>query len=85
MLERGERIGVRKRLTVVIGKVDQQRSCLVGLGSNERHDRADGIEEKMRIDLRLQGAKLNAGRELILTLELKAGELRGNKIGKARG
>ena len=39
----------------------------------------------MRVDLRLQGAKLNAGRELVLTLELKAGELRGNEIGKARG
>lgn len=32
----------------------------------------------MRIDLRLQGAKLNAGCELVLALELKAGELRGN-------
>ena len=44
VLERGERIGVRKRLTIVVRKVDQQRSCLVGLGSNERHDRANGIE-----------------------------------------
>ena len=44
VLERGERIGVRKRLTIVVGKVDQQRSRLVGLGSNERHDRANGIE-----------------------------------------
>jgi len=33
----------------------------------------------MRVDLRLQGAKLNAGREFVLTLELKAGELRGNE------
>ena len=39
----------------------------------------------MRVDLRLQGAKLNAGCELVLPLELKAGELRGNEIGKARG
>ena len=85
MLERGERIGVRKRLTIVIGKVDQQRSRLVGLGSHERHDSADGIEQKMRVDLRLQGAQLHAGRKLVLALELKAGELRGNEIGKARG
>ena len=85
MLERGERIGVRKRLTIVIGKVDQQRSRLVGLGSHERHDGADGIEQKMRVDLRLQGAQLHAGRKLVLALELKAGELRGNEVGKARG
>ena len=39
----------------------------------------------MRIDLRLQSAELNAGRELILALELKAGELRGNEIGETRG
>ena len=39
----------------------------------------------MRVDLRLQGTKLNAGRELVLALELKAGELRGNEIGKTRG
>ena len=44
VFERGERIGVRKRLTIIVGKVDQQRSRLVGLGSNERHDRANGIE-----------------------------------------
>ena len=85
MLERGERIGVRKRLTVIIGKVDEQRPGLVGLGSHERHDGADGVEQKVRIDLRLQGAQLNAGRELVLALELKARELRGNEISKARG
>lgn len=39
----------------------------------------------MRVDLRLQGTQLHAGRELVLALELKAGELRGNEIGKARG
>ena len=42
--ERCEGIGIRKRLTIVVGEVDQQRSRLVGLGSNERHDRANGIE-----------------------------------------
>ena len=85
VLERGERIGVRKRLTIVIGKIDEQRSRLVGLGSNERHDRANGVEQKMRVDLRLQGPKLHAGCELVLALELKAGELRGDEIGKTRG
>ena len=39
----------------------------------------------MRVDLRLQGTKLDAGRELVLALELKAGELRGDEVGKARG
>ena len=85
VLERGERIGIRKRLTIVIGEVDQQRSSLVGLGSNERHDGADGVKQKMRIDLRLQGAQLHAGRKLVLALELKARKLRGNEVGKARG
>ena len=85
MLERGERIGIRKRLTIVIGKVDQQRPRLVGLGSNERHDGTDSVKQKMRIDLRLQGAQLHAGRELVLALELKARKLRGNEVGKARG
>jgi len=44
VLERCEGIGIRKRLTVVIGKVDQQRPGLVRLGTYERHDGADGIE-----------------------------------------
>ena len=39
----------------------------------------------MRVDLRLQSAEFNAGREFILALELKAGELRGNKVGETRG
>ena len=39
----------------------------------------------MRIDLRLQGAQLHAGRKLVLALELKARKLRGNEVGKARG
>ena len=85
VLERGERIGIRKRLTIVVGEVDQQRPGLVGLGSNERHDGADGVKQKMRIDLRLQGAQLHAGRKLVLALKLKARKLRGNEVGKARG
>ena len=44
VLERGERIGIRKRLTIVVGEVDQQRPGLVRLGTYERHDGADGIE-----------------------------------------
>lgn len=39
----------------------------------------------MRIDLRLQGTQLHAGRKLVLALELKACKLRGNEVGKARG
>ena len=39
----------------------------------------------MRIDLRLQGAQLHAGRKLVLALKLKARKLRGNEVGKARG
>ena len=85
MLERCEGIGIGQCLTVVIGKVDEQRPGLVRLGTHERHDGADGVKQKMRIDLRLQGAQLHAGCELVLALELKAGELRGDEIGKTRG
>ena len=35
VLERGERIGIRKRLTIVVGEVDQQRPGLVRLGTYE--------------------------------------------------
>ena len=38
----------------------------------------------MRVDLRLQGAQLRPGRELLLALKLVDGELRGNEVGVPR-
>ena len=75
----------RERLAVVVREVDEQRAGLLGLGADERHDGSDGVEQEVRVDLRLQGAELHARAHVLLTLELEARELRGDELGKPGG
>ena len=69
-------------------KEENSRQQLAGaqrLGARERRDGVQGVEQEVRVDLRLQGAQLRPGGELVLQLELVDGELRGQQLGEAGG
>ena len=56
--QRDEVLAVLQKATVVHGKLAQHRACLVGIRARVAGDRVDGVEEEVRINLRLQELQL---------------------------
>ena len=83
-LDGNELAGVLERSAVELGELAQELASPQGLGTGERRDGVQRVEQEMRVDLGLQRADLGAGGELGLALELVHRELGGEQLGKTR-
>ena len=79
-----QRTGVIERRAVKRREVAKQLACASGLRARKRGDGVERVEQKMRVDLRLQGAKLGARRQLVLALQLMRGQLGRDQLRKTR-
>ena len=83
--ERNELVAALQRAPVERREFAEQLARARRVGADERSDRVDGVEQEVRVDLRLQRLELHARRELGLPLELGELELGGEHLREALG
>ena len=69
-IERDEVVGVLERLSIKRREFAQKDTGASWIGADERGDGVDGVEEEVRVDLRLKGLQLCLGCKLNLSIEL---------------
>ena len=83
LLERDEGLVDRKRLAEVVGKDQNGLARAVGVRHAQRRDGVECVEEKMRVDLRLQRAEFRLLAQCDLMLGLTELQHDGEKLRKA--